>query len=144
MPALPTIPSICPLRGGRGAAVMIALAFATFAAGMGSARAASPDEALAWLSGRWSEGSCEASWMQFDRDGPAWTYRELAYENGKPYPATATADAAGVVTVRIMMPDGEYKYVNTFRDRNSLDAVETFTSATVKGEPSSHAYTRCK
>jgi hypothetical protein len=123
---------------------MIAFSLAALAAGVGGARAASPDEALAWLPGRWSEGDCAAAWMRFDRNGATWTYRELAYENGRPFPAAASADPAGVVTVRIMVPDGEYTYVNTFRDRNSLDAVEAFSSATVKGEPSKHAYRRCE
>jgi hypothetical protein len=125
---------------------MAGLLFATaqFVAGT-AGFAATPDQAMAWLSGRWAEaGKCKDGWMRFGRKGQAWTYRELAYEKGKPFPATASADASGVVTVRAMMPGGEYTFVNTFHDKNSFDAVETFTSADTKGEPSSHAYVRCK
>jgi hypothetical protein len=117
---------------------------AQFAAGT-AGFAATPDQAMAWLPGRWAEaGKCKDGWMRFDRKGQGWTYRELAYEKGKPFPATASPDPSGVVTVRAMMPGGEYTFVNTFHDKNSFDAVETFTSADTKGEPSSHAYVRCK
>jgi len=110
-----------------------------------TALAATPEQVMAWLPGKWAEaGKCKDGWMRFDRKGKAWAYRELAYEKGKPFPATASADAMGVVTVTAMMPGGEYTFVNTFHDRNSFDAVETFTSADTKGEPSSHAYGRCK
>jgi hypothetical protein len=123
------------------AAAIAAVAVATTA----PARAASADEAMKWLSGRWtSDGNCKGAWISFDRKGAGWTYRELAYDKGKPFPATSTTDAAGVMTVNIMVPDGVYVYVNTFRDRNSFDATETFNSATVKGEPSTKSYTRCK
>lgn len=139
-------PSIRAMRA-RGTIVWFAASVAALAAFSlsGQSRAATGNEAMKWLSGRWtSDGNCKGAWIRFDRKGNAWSYRELAYEHGKPYPATATTDAAGVVTVRIMVPDGEYDYVNTFHDKNSFDATETFTSATVKGEPASKAYTRCK
>jgi hypothetical protein len=130
----------------RGAAVAgLAAAVLVFVAGADAAQAASADQAMRWLSGRWtSDNNCKGGWISFDRKGAGWTYRELAYEHGKPYPATASTDPSGVVTVRITMPDGEFDYVNTFRDRNSFDAVEKFTSPTVQGEPSSKSYTRCK
>jgi len=132
-------------RSTRLTIAVVASSIAALFAFAGETRAASAEEGMKWLAGRWSsDGNCKGAWIRFGRKGAAWTYRELAYERGKPFPATASADAAGVVTVRIMVPDGEYDYVNTFRDKNAFDATETFTSTTVKGEPASKSYTRCK
>lgn len=132
------------LAGQAVATFILAIAFASLAAVAGSARAATPDEAMSWLAGRWSESNCAAAWMQFDRNGQGWTYRELAYENGRPFPATASADPSGAVTVTIMVPDGEYTYVNIFRNKDFFNAVEMFRSATIKGDPTAHTYMRCR
>lgn len=125
--------------------VGVAATVATLTADARQAHAATGGEAMKWLAGRWtSDGNCKGAWIRFDRKGAGWTYRELAYEKGKPFPATVSADDAGVVTVRIMVPDGEYDYINTFKDRNSFDATESFSSADSKGEPSMKSYTRCR
>jgi hypothetical protein len=136
---------IIPLIDRHGAIFLIAALAALVAGSSGGARAATADAAMKWLAGTWtSDNNCKGGWIKFNRKGGAWTYQELAYDKGKPFPAAAAADASGVVTVRIMVPDGEYDYVNTFRGRNAFDAPETFTSATVKGEPATKSYTRCR
>jgi hypothetical protein len=109
------------------------------------AAAATPKEAMRWLAGRWtSDDDCKAAWISFERKGKGWIYRELAYDKGRPLPAMVSADAAGLVTVRITVPDGEYGYVNTFSGKDAFEAVEKFTSPTGAGDPVTKAYTRCK
>jgi hypothetical protein len=46
------------------------------------------------------------------------------------------------VTVRI--PSQDYEYVNTFRNRDTFDAVEEFTDGPIKGRRMSKTYSRCK
>jgi len=109
------------------------------------ASAASQQEALAWLAGNWTnKGDCGIGSVQFTRNGSRWVYRELRYNHGAPYPATASANSAGVVTVLIEDPDGNYEYVNTFRDQNSFDAVEGFTQGPLKDKRKKFTYTRCR
>jgi hypothetical protein len=57
-----------------------------------------------------------------------------------------SADGSGVVTVHIEETADEdgYEYVNTFRDEDSFDAVEGFTSGQLEGRRMSRTYSRCK
>jgi hypothetical protein len=120
------------------AAMLVALA-----AQAGIASAASPDEAMSWLAGRWTnKGDCGIGSVQFQRSGAGWTYREARLNSGAAYPATASADASGVVTVEIKSQD--YEYVNTFRNKDSFDAVEGFTGGPMQGRRMSKTYSRCK
>ena len=108
-----------------------------------TAFAASADEAMAWLAGRWTnKGDCGIGSVQFQRAGAGWSYREARLNNGASYPATASSDAAGVVTVRI--PSQDYEYVNTFRTKDTFDAVEGFTGGPMQGRRMSKIYSRCK
>jgi len=108
-----------------------------------TAFAASPDEAMGWLAGRWTnKGDCGIGSVQFQRSGAGWSYREARLNNGDTYPATASSDASGVVTVRI--PSQDYEYVNTFRTKDTFDAVEGFTDGPMKGRRMSKTYSRCK
>ena len=105
--------------------------------------AASADEATGWLAGRWTnKGDCGIGSVQFQRSGAGWSYREARLDNGATYPATASSDAAGVVTVRI--PSQDYEYVNTFRSKDTFDAVEGFTDGPMQGRRMSKTYSRCK
>jgi hypothetical protein len=126
----------------RHSIIVLATAIA-LAAPPDDARAASPDEALGRLAGRWTnKGDCGIGSIQFARSGSGWTYREARFENGASFPATASADASGVVTVRI--PSQDYEYVNTFRSRDSFDAVEGFTGGPMRGRRIPKTYSRCK
>jgi hypothetical protein len=105
--------------------------------------AASGDQAMSWLVGRWTnKGDCGIGSVEFRRSGAGWTYREARLNGGTTYPATASADASGTVTVRIASQD--YEYVNTFRGKDSFDAVEGFTDGPMKGRQISKSYSRCK
>jgi hypothetical protein len=66
-------------------------------------------------------------------------------DGGRVYPAKASADASGVVTVQVKTEPREYDYqfINTFRDMNSFDAVEGFLIGPLKGRTMSKAYSRC-
>jgi hypothetical protein len=105
--------------------------------------AASADEAMSWLAGRWTnKGDCGTGSIQFERSGSAWTYREARLDGGASFPATASAVASGLVTVRI--PSQDYEYVNTFRGKDTFDAVEGFTGGPMRGRRISKTYSRCK
>ncbi len=125
---------------------MIILSAAILLAGMahtGMVSAATPDEALRWLAGRWTnKGDCGAGSVEFQWSGAGWVYREAAFNRGAAYPATAAADASGAVTVRI--PSQDYEYVNTFRDKDTFAAVEGFTAGPRLGQRMSKTYSRCK
>ena len=121
-------------------AIALLVALATHA---DTASATSPDEAMAWLAGRWTnKGDCGIGSVQFQRSGAAWSYREARLNSGATYPATASADASGVVTVRI--PSQGYEYVSTFRNKDTFDAVEGFTGGPMQGRRMSKTYSRCK
>jgi hypothetical protein len=127
----------------RRSIALAAASLVALAAQAGMASAASPDETMAWLAGRWTnKGDCGMGSIQFQRSGAGWTYREARLNNGAIYPATASADASGVVTVRI--PSQDYQYVNTFRTKDRFDAVEGFTGGPMQGRRMSKSYSRCK
>lgn len=111
--------------------------------GADGAGAATQEEALQFLIGRWTnKGNCGDT-IQFQRQGASWTYREVRFDRGKAYPARVSAGPSGVVTVRIPGADGGYEYVNTFRSKDTFDAVEGFTSGPLAGRRRSYTYTRC-
>jgi hypothetical protein len=127
----------------RRSIILAAASLVALAAETDIASAASADEATAWLAGRWTnKGDCGIGSVQFQRSGTGWTYREARLNNGATYPATASADAAGVVTVEIKSQD--YEYVNTFRSKDTFDAVEGFTGGPMQGRRMSKTYSRCK
>ena len=110
---------------------------------MGLAFAVSADQAMSWLAGRWTnKGDCGIGSVEFGRTGSDWTYREARFNGGTTYPATASANAAGGVTVQIKSQD--YEYVNTFRNKDTFDAVEGFTDGPMKGRRIAKTYSRCK
>jgi hypothetical protein len=110
-------------------------------AGIGSA--ATPDQALRWLAGRWTnKGDCGTGSLEFQWTGAGWIYREAALNRGASYPATASADPSGIATVYI--PSQNYEFVNTFRDQDTFDAVERFTNDPMQGWRLSKTYSRCK
>src|SRR5262245_6366706 len=124
-------------------AIILAAAVAAWTVQADIASAASGDEAIKWLAGRWTnKGDCGIGSVEFRRSGSGWTYREARLNGGTTYPATATADAAGVVTVQILSQDYEYKH--TFRGQDSFDAVEGFIDGPMKGRRISKTYSRCK
>jgi hypothetical protein len=105
--------------------------------------AATPDEALRWLAGRWTnKDDCGVGSVEFQWTGAGWIYREAALNRGAAYPATASADPSGVATVRI--PSQSYEFVNTFRDKDSFEAVEGFTAGPMQGRRMMKTYSRCK
>jgi hypothetical protein len=105
--------------------------------------AATPDEALRWLPGRWTnKGDCGIGSIEFRWTGAGWIYREAALNRGASYPATASAGPSGVATVRI--PSQSYEYVNTFHDRDTFEAVEGFTGGPMQGRRMMKTYSRCK
>jgi hypothetical protein len=105
--------------------------------------AATPDEALRWLAGRWTnKGDCGTGSLEFQWTGAGWIYREAALNRGTSYSATASADASGVATVRI--PSQNYEFVNTFRNQDTFDAVEGFTGGPMQGRRISKTYSRCE
>ena len=124
--------------------IILAIAsLVALAAQADSGSAASADEAMGWLAGRWTnKGDCGIGSVQFQRSGAGWSYREARLNSGATYPATASADASGVVTVRI--PSQDYEYVNTFRGKDTFDAVEGFTGGPMQGRRMSKTYARCK
>jgi hypothetical protein len=123
--------------------ILAAASLVALAAQADMAAATSPDDAMTWLAGRWTnKGDCGIGSVQFQRSGAGWSYREARLNNGASYPATASADASGVVTVRI--PSQDYEYVNTFRSRDTFDAVEGFTGGPMQGRRMSKTYSRCK
>ena len=127
----------------RRSIVLAIASLAILAAPAETASAASADEAMAWLAGRWTnKGDCGIGSVQFQRSGAGWSYREARLNGGTTYPATASADASGVVTVRI--PSQDYEYVNTFRGKDTFDAVEGFTAGPMNGRRLSTTYSRCK
>jgi len=127
----------------RRSLILAAASIVACAAQADLAAAASGDEAMKWLVGRWTnKGDCGVGSVEFRRSGSGWTYREARLNGGTTYPATASADAAGVVTVQI--PSQDYEYKNTFRGQDSFDAVEGFTDGPMKGRRLSKTYSRCK
>ncbi len=127
----------------RRSIILATASLIAFSAQAGIAAAASPDEAMAWLAGRWTnKGDCGIGSIQFQRSGAGWVYREARLNNGAAYPANASADASGVVTVEIKSQD--YEYVNTFRNKDAFDAVEGFTGGPMQGRRISKTYSRCK
>ena len=127
----------------RRSIILVAASFVALAAPIDTAFAASANEAMGWLAGRWTnKGDCGIGSVQFQRSGAGWSYREARLNNGATYPATASSDASGVVTVRI--PSQDYEYVNTFRDKDTFDAVEGFTGGPMQGRRMSKTYSRCK
>jgi hypothetical protein len=127
----------------RRSIILATVSLVTLAAQASTASAASPDEAMTWLAGRWTnKGDCGIGSVQFQRAGAGWSYREARLNNGATYPATASSDAAGVLTVRI--PSQDYEYVNTFHGKDTFDAVEGFTGGPMNGRRMSKTYSRCK
>jgi hypothetical protein len=125
------------------AIVILAASMAAFAAQFEGGFAATPDEALRWLAGRWTnKGDCGIGSIEFQWTGAGWVYREAALNRGAAYPATASADPSGVATVRI--PSQSYEFVNTFRDQDTFEAVEGFTAGPMQGRRLSKTYSRCK
>lgn len=127
----------------RRSIILVTASLVAFVMQAGIASATSPDEAMAWLAGRWTnKGDCGIGSVQFQRSGAGWSYREARLDNGATYPATASPDAAGVVTVRI--PSQDYEYVSTFRNKDTFDTVEGFTGGPMQGRRMSKTYSRCK
>jgi hypothetical protein len=125
------------------AIVILAASVAAFAAQFQDVSAATPDEALRWLAGRWTNnGDCGIGSIEFQWTGAGWIYREAALNRGAAYPATASADPSGVTTVHI--PSHGYEFVNTFRDKDTFDAVEGFAGWPIQGRRLSMTYSRCK
>jgi hypothetical protein len=127
----------------RRSIILATASLVALAAQADSAPAAGPDETMTGLAGRWTNKSdCGIGSIQFQRSGTGWTYREARLNNGATYPAAASADASGVVTVEIKSQD--YEYVNTFRNKDTFDAVEGFTGGPMQGRRMSKTYSRCK
>jgi hypothetical protein len=123
--------------------IIVLASVVAFAAQLEGACAATPDEALRWLAGRWTNKSdCGVGSIEFQWTGAGWIYREAALNRGASYPATASAAPSGVATVRI--PSQSYEFVNTFRDKDTFDAVEGFTGGPMQGRRLSKTYSRCK
>jgi ABC-type molybdate transport system substrate-binding protein len=127
----------------RGPIILVTASLAALTASADIASAASADEAMSWIAGRWTnKGDCGIGSVEFRRSGSGWTYREARLNGGATYPATASANASGVVTVQIKSQD--YEYANTFRNKDTFDAVEGFTDGPMKGRRISKTYSRCK
>src|SRR5690242_20633154 len=127
----------------RGPIILVTASLAALTASGDIASAASADEAMSWIAGRWTnKGDCGIGSVEFRRSGSGWTYREARLNGGATYPATASANASGVVTVQIKSQD--YEYANTFRNKDTFDAVEGFTDGPMKGRRISKTYSRCK
>jgi hypothetical protein len=76
----------------RRSSILAAASLVALAAQADIASAASPDEAMSWLAGRWTnKGDCGIGSVQFQRSGTGWTYREARLNNGATYPAAAAA-----------------------------------------------------
>jgi hypothetical protein len=96
-----------------------------------------------WIEGRWSHGNGCTNWVQFSRNGSAWSYTEQRVDNGRPQPVTVTA-SANRVTAFITNRDTVYSYEATFQNRDVFQSVERF----VKGGPPNNGpltftYRRC-
>jgi hypothetical protein len=127
----------------RSSLILAAASTLAFATQAGVAPAATPDQAMQWLAGRWTnKADCGVGSLEFERAGSGWIYREAMLNKGAPYPAAASADGAGAVTVRI--PSENYEFVNTFRDKDTFVAVEGFTAGPMQGRRMSKTYSRCK
>ena len=104
---------------------------------------ASAQGAADWIEGRWSHDNGCANWVQFSRNGSAWTYTEQRLNNGRPQPVSVSA-SANRVTALITSRDAVYAYEATFQSRDVFQSTERF----VKGgppnsNPLAYTYRRC-
>jgi hypothetical protein len=109
----------------------------------GSTSAATSTEALQWLEGRWGhDGGCSGKWIEFQRRGSNWFYREIQYRRGQQYPATVSVNPSGVVTVQTTSEDGVFEYVVTFQGKDLFRSVEG-TVAPQRRPRMNFTYARC-